>query len=302
MLDSLLGRARLKSRIEALEAELAACRDEREALEERLASADRRRKEAIRDGQVAQEERNRLADRVEQLTDELERARGPRDVAPRARDRLGRARMRAVLDLLASVDAGEEGAYTAMLTDGDAPAVREHLGDRAGLVARAAPCLCLFDRHGLVEVALEPPVAPEPFERWDRRFHLEADWFLPNGAFPFAVVRSDLFALGRFEGDDLGHVDGFESDVMGRHSKGGFSQARFERRREEQIERHLDRCRSRLDDLAGRDALVLAGSREALDRLDVDARARVPVDASGPPREALVAAFDEVWTTTVHRL
>lgn len=300
MLDTLLGRAGLKAEIEELEAELADCQAELEEVKERHEAADRRRREAIREGQEAQEERNRLRDRVEQLTDELERVRGGQEVSVRSRERLGREEMSALLRALASLDAGPEGAYTAMLTDGDVEAVREHLGERRAGVVRAAPCLCLFDRFGLVEVALQPPIEPAPFERWDHGFHLETEWFLPEGSFTFALVRADLFARGTFDGETLAYDEGFDSDVMGRHSKGGYSQARFERRREEQIEAHLDRVTDRLRDTD--DSLVLAGSQEALDRLSTSARVRVSVDASGPPREALEAAFEEVWTTTVHRL
>lgn len=301
MLDSLLGRARLKDAIADLEAELAQCREECDRLEQQLDAANRRRREAIREGQVAQEARSRLEDRVEQLEDELDRTRSSHEVTPRGRDRLSHTRMRQLLDLLERVDAGEEGAFTAMLADGDAAAVREALGDRHAIVASAAPCLCCVDQFGVIELAFDPPMPPEAFEHWDHHFRLEPEWFVPTGRFPFALVRADRFAYGTYDGETIAYVDGFESDVMGRHSKGGFSQARFERRREEQIDQHLGRCEARLADLDA-ERLVLAGSRDALDRLDVDARARVPVDASGPPREALTAAFEEVWTTTVYRL
>lgn len=301
MLDSLLGRAKLKTQIEELESELAACEDELESLESKLDATDRRRKEAIREAQEAQEERNRLQDRVEQLEDELERVRGTSDVTLRGRERMGRSGMRSILGLLESVEVGEEEAYTAMLTDGDSPAVREHFGERRALLAQAAPCLCLFDEYGMIEVAFEPPIPPEPFEEWDHRFVLESNWFVPAEAFTFAVLRNDLFALGRFDGSSLAFLDGFESEVMGRHSKGGFSQARFERRREEQIERHLDEAHERL--LAtDHSRLILAGSQEALDRFGITADTQMAVDASGPPRQALYEAFDEVWTTTIHRL
>lgn len=301
MLDSLLGRASLKAEIAELEAQLADCRETCEQLEAQLEAADRRRREAIREGQAAQEERNRLEDRVEQLTDELERVRGGDDVTPRGRDRLGRHRMAELLELLQGLDAGAEQAYTAMLTDAGTDSVSDHFGARRALIASETPCLCLFDDHGVVELALRPPLAPEPFEIWDSTFQLDPDWFVPTGRFPFALVRADRFALGTFDDETLAYESGFESEVMGRHAKGGYSQARFERRREEQIESHLTRCADRLA-AVDTDSLILAGSRDALDRLDVPARVRVPVDASGPPREALTAAFEEVWTTTVTRL
>jgi hypothetical protein len=59
-------------------------------------------------------------------------------------------------------------------------------------------------------------------------------------------VRSDTFALGVYEGRDRLRFEAFQSDVTAEHDKGGFSQARFERRRDEEITDHLDRCRDRL--------------------------------------------------------
>ncbi len=301
MLDTLLGRAGLKERINELEQELASCQEELDRMDSKHTAADRRRREAIREAQVAQEERSRLEDRIEQLTDELDRVREGHEVSYRGRHRLDRGTMATVLALLESVETEPEELFTGMVTDGGTTAITEHFGDRRALVSGAAPSLCLFDSQGLIEIAMDPPLPPAPFEHWGDEFRLERSWFLPTDSFPFAVVRADLFAMGRFDGETLGYLDGFESEVMGRHSKGGFSQARFERRREEQIDQHLDRCRRHLGSV-DTDRLILAGSREALDRLAIDSRLHVPVDASGSPRSALETAFEEVWTTTMYRL
>jgi hypothetical protein len=90
------------------------------------------------------------------------------------------------------------------------------------------------------------------------------------------------------------------------HSKGGFSQGRFERRRDERIAGHLDDVRDRLAD---RDParLVLAGERAVLDALDldsldIDAERRVAVDASGDPETALDSAFRDVFSTRLYVL
>ncbi|MFW6153121.1 MAG: Vms1/Ankzf1 family peptidyl-tRNA hydrolase [Halobacteriota archaeon] len=302
MLDTLLGRASLKEELERLRAELERCRDARERLEARLESADDRRREAVRQRQEAQERLNHLEDRIAQLEDELERTGEADAVHGRGQSTRSRRRIEPVLELLTSVETGPEEAFTAMIEGEPPTAVREHLTERSALVDRVAPCLCLFDADGLIEVALEPPRPPAPFEGWADRFVLERRWFLPEEALAFALVRSDVFAVGRVVDGELTDVEGFEADVMGRHSKGGFSQARFERRREEQIDRHVDRVDDRLAAYLGDEPLVLTGSRTVLDRLDVEAVAREPVDASGDPSDALSTAFEAFWTTTVHRL
>jgi len=83
--------------------------------------------------------------------------------------------------------------------------------------------------------------------------------------------------------------------VMGDHSKGGFSQARFERIRDGQIDDHLEQSR---DALSAVDApLYLTGERVVLTEFSDLARVTRPVDATGKPEAALDDAVHEFWTT-----
>jgi len=295
MLDELLGRAALKDRIDELEAE-------KESLENRLEAESDRRADAVSARQDAEERVNRLEDRVTELEDRVERAGGDEGGLDfRGVEQVRGDRLAEVLSRLDSVDTDAEGALTAMVDDEVPDAVREALDDRATLVDRAAPCLVCADDAGLVSVALDPPLAPEPFASWGDGFRLDREWFLPTGEFSLALVRADLFALGEYDGRERVATKTFESDVKSRHSKGGFSQARFERLRDEQIADHLDRCRAALADRDA-DRLVLAGDRRVVDELDADAAATAAVDATGDPEDALDEAFYDVWTTTLVRL
>lgn len=302
MFSWLLDRGDRQETIDELEAELAECREELERVESQLEAADERRREAVRARQEAQEERNRLRDRVEQLEADLERAGSDQQVQLRGEATLGPRAARRVVEALSGFETEPDGAYTAMIEADRPEAVVDHFGERVALVDRATPCLLLFDRDGLIEVALSPPVTPEPFATWQSTFDIEPDWFVPHTPHWFAIVRNDLAALGRFDGDDLAFHDGFESNVQGRHSKGGFSQARFERRRAEQVEDHLDRARDLLETVPTEVPLILTGSESALDVLSVESRARATVDASGGPEDALDAAFRSFWQTRLRRL
>jgi hypothetical protein len=306
MLDSLLGRAELKARIEELE-------EEKRHLERRLDAESERRADAVTARQAAEERVNRLEDRVADLEGRLD---GDDDGAPAVTPRetadLRGDRLAAVLARLRSVETGPEGALTAMVADGEgdrsrrrtssgAPsgvpdAVADVLGDRAPLVDAAAPCLVCADDAGLVSVALAPPLAPDPFVEWGEAFRLDPDWFHPSDGLTVALVRSDLFAVGRYVDGVLADVETVETDVKGRHSKGGFSQARFERRRDEQVAAHLDDCRAVLD-ARNPDRLVLLGERTVLDELAYDTVATAPVDATGDPETALHDAADDFFTT-----
>lgn len=333
MLDSLLGRAELKARIEELETENG-------RLRERLDAESERRAEAVTARQDAEERGNRLEDRIAELEGRVERLDGDGadpDLDYRGAERLRGERLRgerldAVLSRLRSLSAGPEGALTAMV-GGDSEGLRRSpssditeprsgpVSDRTPPESRAAgadgpgtlpdpvresfgdrapPALVCADDAGLVSVALSPPLAPDPFWEWGERFRLPEKWFRPVGRFGFAVVRSDLFAFGVYDGAERRSFEGFESDVMGAHSKGGFSQARFERRRDAQIDDHLDRCREALADAP--DPLIVVGERTVLGDVREFADRTAASDARGDPEETLAAAFHDFWTTRLYRV
>jgi peptide subunit release factor 1 (eRF1) len=299
MLDRLLGRAPLKARIEDLEAD-------KQSLQNQLEAESERRSEAVRDKQAAEQRVNELEDRVTELADRVERLRG-QDGGPepefRGRRDLRGERRERVLALLDSVESTEEGVLTAYVPDDPPEAVREAFGDRAPLVERAAPCLVVRDREGLLAAALRPPNPPAAFCEWGRRARVQREWVAPTGRYALAVVRADLFALGVFRVEDgrpeRVHFEGFESDVKGKHSKGGFSQDRFERRRESQIRQHLDDCQAALADVDAERVFVV-GEGTLLDEFDAEATAAV--DATGKPEAALADAHDAFWTVPLSLL
>ena len=267
MLDELLGRAELKDRIEELE-------EEKRHLERRATAEEERRSEAARKRQEAEAEVNRLEDRIEGLEERVERLSGSDDAAVsfRGTETLRGARRDEVLARLDAVTTDAEGALTAMVHDDVPDPVRDALGERAALVRRAAPCLVCVDDAGLVEVALAPPTPPASFASWGESFRLDRSWFAPTEPTWVAVVRSDRFALGVYDGERVEHVAEIESDVQADHSKGGFSQARFERRRDQQIDDHLDRAREAL-------AAHLDGDADAETTHDGASRPTPPPDA-----------------------
>jgi peptide subunit release factor 1 (eRF1) len=287
MLDRLLGREPLKERIADLEEELHHTERELEAERER-------RTEAVTDRQRADERVNRLEDRVAELEDRVADADEGTDLAFRREESLRGRRLEAVLGRLESVESDPEGLLSAYV-DGEVPDhVVETLGDRTPLVRRAEPCLVYADDAGLLSVALDPPVAPEPFLDWADTFRVERSWFEPSGRHAVGLVRADVFAMGVYEDGERVSFEGFTSDVMGEHSKGGFSQARFERIRDGQIDDHLEKCR---DALASVDApLYLTGERVVLTEFADLAAVSRPVDATGKPEPALDDAVREFWT------
>ncbi len=291
MLDELLGRADLKARIADLEEEKASLERELEAERGRRADAQTARQEAER-------RINRLEDRIEQLEGDLERLRGDEPAPePRAVENLSGGRLSSVLDRLTTVESDPETVMTAYVEDGSSlpDPVRDAFGDRTGIVAGAAPCLAITDDAGIVGACLSTPVPPAPFVTWDDRVTLDRAWFEPTGTYTLALARSDLFAMGSYDGRDRTAFHGFTSDLKEQHSKGGFSQGRFERLRDAQIDDHVERCRAALSERDA-DPLYLVGERAILADLAELAAVTDPVDATGDPETALATAHRDFWT------
>ncbi|MFW5963954.1 MAG: Vms1/Ankzf1 family peptidyl-tRNA hydrolase [Natronomonas sp.] len=292
MLDDLLGRTALKERIAELE-------DERDRLQAQLDAESDRRADAASARQEAEERVNRLEDRIADLKGKVDAEHETADIGFRHRETVRGARLTEIRTRLTSFEGTAETVLTAFVDDEVPDDVRELLGDRTPLVSRAAPCLVCADDAGLLAVAIRPPVAPEPFVEWGDRPRIDREWIAPIGRFALALVRSDVFAVGVYEGDERVDYEGFESDVKGDHSKGGFSQGRFERLRDEQIADHVGKCGDALADIDA-DRLYVVGDRRLVSEFDADVTAAV--DATGKPRAALEDAFEDFWTVPVYGL
>jgi len=303
MIDRLLGRAELKERIAELE-------EEKRHLERRAEAEEERRSDAVADRQRAEERVNELEHRIESLEERLDRAEGEEESVEfrRVSDARGPG-LADALDRFRGIESADaEGLLTAFVPDEDAvpSSVAEWFGDRTRLVRRAAPAVVIADDTGAVSAALTPPIEPAPFDRWSDEFRLDESWFRPTGRVAFALVRSDTFALGVYEGDERVDFEGFTSDVKEAHSKGGFSQGRFERRREGQIDDHLKKATAALTDLDDSDApidrTIVVGERSVLGEVREHADVTDVSDATGKPRDALDDAFRDFWTTRIHAI
>ena len=297
MIDQLLGRAGLKDRIESLE-------EEKRHLERELEAESERRADAVSERQEAQQRVNRLEDRVTELEDRVDRLKREEAAAEfRREEPIAGDRRDEILARLDSFATEPEGVFTAYVAGEHdlPPAVRDAFGDRAGLVSRAAPCLAVTDDAGLLGTCLSVPVPPEPFASWDDHITLQREWVEPTGEYALALVRSDLFALGEYDGRERTAFHGFDADLKSQHSKGGFSQARFERLRDAQIESHVERCTVALEE---RDAerLFVVGERSLLSQFEDVADVTQSVDATGEPESALGDAFHEFWTLQLRTL
>jgi exonuclease VII large subunit len=315
MLDELLGRAELKAQIADL-------KEEKHHLERQLAAEEERRTDAVRERQEAEREVNRLEDRIEGLEERVERLSESKterdDLSVRTTQNVRGTRRKDILDRIRSVETDPEGALTAMVTETVPDAIKRSLDDRSALVRRLAPCLVCVDDAGIIAVAIKLTAPPAPFVEWGTTFRIEPQWVAPTEPVTVALVRSDIFALGVYDGSTLTHVTEVTTDIMDAHSKGGFSQARFERRRDQQIEQHLEHAHEAIEthlaensqtqtqtqasNSESKDKVVVLGEKTVLGAFSDLADRRETVDATGDPKSALEDAVDEFWTIRVSTL
>lgn len=295
MIDDLLGRTELKERIEDLEAE-------RDRLEAQLEAESDRRVDAVSAKQAAEERINRLEDRIADLEGRLdaERTETP-EIGFRREETLRDERSEEILARLGSFEGEPESVLTTYVETSVPDVLRELLGERTPLVSRAAPCLVCADDAGMLAVAFRPPNPPEPFVERAATPTVERSWFRPTGRFALALVRSDTFAVGVYEGGERIAYEGFESEIKSDHSKGGFSQARFERIRDEQIDAHVEKATDALESIEA-DRLYVVGDRRLIGEFDADADATATVDATGKPKPALESAFSDFWSVRLYGL
>jgi len=304
MIDELLGRTELKNRIEEL-------KEEKHHLQRQLDAESDRRADAVSDKQQAEAQINRLEDKITELEDKLERTQTADDAdtrKPRGTDSVRGERLVEILQRLGSFKTEPEGALTAVVENEELPLSREirsTAGDCGPLVRSAAPTIYYTDDAGLVSVCLRPPIMPEAFTEWESEFTITDSWFRPTGRLVFGVLRADVFAVGVYEDGERLEYAGFETDVKSDHSKGGFSQGRFERIRNEQIDQHLKKARELLVETrteADPDRTILTGGKSVLSELAALADHTATTDAGGKPRAALEDAFVDFWSTRVVQL
>lgn len=308
MLDDFLGKTELRDRIQELE-------DEVKNLEKRLESAERKRKDAVTDKQEADRRVNKLETKVEELKDKLEREKQQEDtkVDFRLAEAVRGWRLDSVLSLFRTIEANNEDLTTVAVAPGDRhPNEFEPETDALfrGIESKTGT-VCLGDDTEVLRVALAPPVRiEETYVSHGPRFDIPRDAFDLGGTHAVAVVRSNEYAGGVYTGDDTERVE-FSSnstDLKSKHSKGGFSQGRFERARDEEVKRHVRDSVESFESMVTAyelDSVFVAGESRVADNFAEELSLRVPIstrstDARGEGKELLRRGYETVESARLY--
>lgn len=185
--------------------------------------------------------------------------------------------------------------------------------DLADIIAGSRTGAVLF--WGSYRKLLFLPPFPVMKKHLSKEYDVEPFRYLLRSDFKLALilVRLGAYAIGVYQGEKLLNSKVGTGLIHARHKKGGSSQSRFARRRENQIEHFLDRVCEHVGAqlelyLRELDYIVYGGSRTAILLLQkrcpllnqFDNRALSPLfDIHKPDKAALEAGINQVWSSSV---
>ncbi len=259
----LFGKRKLEERIEELEAERTRLEEEKEELLRTL----EKREERIRKLSAAIQEANLALKAAEQrgtaraapVSSQASRGESPEEQKPRA-SRLGLRDMDSLLERLAAVRSPREDLLTACYpgTSPEGGLMTEPLAKAASAINSRRGGIILHCPQ-LFSLLLIPPFPiKESHSHEGAVFSLDPiREMMEEPVLLVSAHAGDTFlgvslSRDKFEAEEL-----VQSSVMGKHSKGGWSQKRFERLREEDVKAHVDLVTEKLQAMLGRYKPVL---------------------------------------------
>lgn len=270
MFDRLLGRGgdddeeelrELRRRLEKTETKL-------EAAEAQRDKAEKRRREAASEKQEAQRRVNVLEDRVAGLESELKRLREAEGGdGEEGFSRVVTVEMDHLLERLGSYAARSDDLATLVSPDLSAEDVLDDLGRGLSAAKRFEKEGVLYhDGAGILSCVVKAPVLrAEPAIRYGERFDTDpVDLTELRRNHVLCFVRSDEAAVARFRDGEIEEFRHISADVKSKHAKGGFSQKRFERLREEQVKKHVEETRRAARNLLDDDGFVALGGDSSI--------------------------------------
>lgn len=240
----------MEEKVEELEEEIERLEEENQRFRKRFEAEKERRSKLSSEKQAAEEELNRLKDRLRDSGDDEDEK---EDEAETEVESIGVGRTKRILEKLGSIESAENDLVTvyspSKLSDLDdfkglKNAVdREqfnHLKQKSSFAAFIDPDLSSY----IVEAA---PFYNQEFQVGEVFAVKELIEFIESEKYWVLVSMGDT-RVYREENGDYEEVNRVSSRVDRKHSQGGFSQQRFERKREEQIQQHLEKVSEMLEE------------------------------------------------------
>jgi predicted RNase H-like nuclease (RuvC/YqgF family) len=274
--------SRLRERVEELEEQKASLEDELESVESQLEAEAERRKRLARQKQEAEEKLNRLQDRLE-----AEKSGGEPDEVPEADTASSKSTSdlshTEAMNLLERLDRMSGEGLVQVCAQGrvskleDVKGLRDELGEKYGSVS-GLESVALFHDPQLFTVALDTRPFIQPGWRRNRFDTSDIQGFVDSKKTWVLASAGDTTILEEESGRILSS-ERVSSRVDRDHSKGGFSQERFEEKRDNQIERHLKQVKKAVE---GCQSVYLLGEEQLCSELPGERLGGFDPNASPP--------------------
>lgn len=258
----------LKNKVEEMEEEIEELREDKQKAVERFQAEKERRSKLSTEKQEAERKINRLEDRIEGLKSDKEDE--EEKISHKDIQEISLEEARRGLELLSSVKVNSE-----LFTVYSPESVTEIEGFRELKNSLNADTMEILQKEqGFVaftdENFLEIVLKTRPFHegRWMREKEFQAEEILDfiSSEKTWIWVSAGRTKIVKEASGEIIDVEEIENRVDRKHSKGGFSQGRFERKRDRQISEHLDQVREHLDD----ENVFLVGEKSLCSQLEGD--------------------------------
>jgi len=309
-----------KKELESLRSEVQALREEKAALRIRLEKQELREKKALAAKQgadVALKECRQTVERLEEKAAVHMAEKRVESLSFRGSPLLDASHTRDLLFRIRSLRAPDRELFSATLVPGrrlGSLALPEKIQRKTGLIRLAdsldSPTgIAIFydiTAPGGTALIAAPPFGirasqssyAENFQTDGFEKALEAP-----GTVAILVAHAGESFIGLATGDGLIESALIRSEVKEKHSKGGWSQRRFERLREEDIRRHAEKAEEAFNEMTNGDlrpALVVAGGDETLAEMilsECDLPVLTRQLSVKPDKRNAEAVWREIWST-----
>ena len=326
MLDKLLGKKELEERIQALEAQVELLKSEKQSIIARQASKDETARKAVSQKQVVEEELNTARIKNKTLEHELLTLR--RDAAGEMTFKnissISRKSLDNYLFQISSVRTRDNNLVTVYLRPGDSLSyldgsneLFERIGlEKAGIIDKinsSTGTAVFYNTNSMVREVVAPYL-PVDISSWQ-----SDDKFQTTPLNKMMEKKVNLCVIIAHAGESfIGFTSSPESfkvhkivrsSVKGKHTKGGWSQRRFERLMDEDIQHHVEKVNDALkvmiQEVDERIDFIMAGGNSRLmheilkdiDNPMIDRKFDISVDKNN-----IKGILREVWSSTRYGL
>ncbi len=326
MLDKLLGKKVLEERIQALEAQVEMLKSEKKSILAKQASKDETARKAVSQKQVVEVELNTERIKIKTLEYEISNLR--KDAAGEMTFKnitsISRKSLDNYLFQISSVTTRDNNLVTVYLRPGDSLSdlsgsteLFERIGsEKAGIIDKinsSTGTVVFYNTNGMVREVVAPYL-PVDISSWQ-----SDDKFQTTPLNKIMEKKVTLCVIIVHAGESfIGFTSSPESftvhkiirsSVKGKHTKGGWSQRRFERLRDEDVQHHAEKVSDALkvmiqevDDridfvMTGGDSRLMHEILKDIDNPMIDRKFDVSVDKNN-----IKGILREVWSSTRYEL